>query len=150
MSSMHQDQSQSHRTDDSIETAGAPMAESRHRFIRLKRSRVRTSSILHFSLLGDLSTLQEEISHLDAISARHGIPETVFSDNGPQYSSAEFSNFAQEWGFSHVTSTPMYPQSNREAERTVQTMKNRLLTKAEDPHETLLAYRATPIDRKWL
>ena len=51
------DQSQSRRTDDSIETAGTPMAESCHSwFIRLKRSRARTGSILHSSLLGDLST----------------------------------------------------------------------------------------------
>ena len=91
------------------------------------------------------STSQEVISHLKAIFARHGIPETVISDNGPQYSSAEFSKFGQEWGFTHVTSSPKYPQSNGEAERTVQTIKN-LLTKAEDPHEALLAYRATPLE----
>ena len=30
------------------------------------------------------STSQEVISHLKAIFARHGIPETVISDNGPQ------------------------------------------------------------------
>jgi len=89
------------------------------------------------------STSQEVISHLKAIFARHGIPETVISDNGLQYSSAEFSKFAQEWGFSLVTSSPKYPQSNGEAERTVQTMKN-LLTKAEDSHEALMTYRATP------
>ena len=29
--------------------------------------------------------------------ARHGIPEELRSDNGPQYSSAEFTHFAREW-----------------------------------------------------
>ena len=91
------------------------------------------------------STSQEVISHLKAIFALHGIPEIVISNNGPQYSSAEFSKFAEEWGFSHVTSSPKYPQSNGEVECAVQTMKN-LLTKAEDPHEALLAYRATPLE----
>ena len=57
-----------------------------------------------------------------------------------------FQNFAQERGFSHVTSSPKYPQSNRKAERTVQMMQN-LLTKAENPHEALLAYRATPLEK---
>ena len=85
------------------------------------------------------------ISHLKAIFAYHGIPETVISDNGSQYSSAKFSKFAEEWGFSHVTSSPKYPQSNGEVECTVQTMKN-LLTKAEDPHEALLTYRATLLE----
>ena len=53
-------------------------------------------------------------------------PKQFFSDNGPQYSSAEISNFAQESGFSHVTSSPKYPQSNRKAEHTVETMQNLL------------------------
>ena len=43
-----------------------------------------------------------------------------------------------------MTSSPKYLQSNRKAESTVQTMKN-LLTKAEHPHEALLAYRATTL-----
>ena len=71
-------------------------------------------------MLFPTTSFRFEISHLKAIFARHGIPETVISDNGPQYSSAEFSKFAQKWGFSHLTSSPKYPQSNGEAERTVQ------------------------------
>ena len=61
------------------------------------------------------STSQEVISHLKAIFARHGIPKTVISDNSPQNSSAKFSKFAQEWEFTHVTSSGKYPQSNGEA-----------------------------------
>ena len=90
------------------------------------------------------SKSQEVIDHLKAVFARHGIPETVVSDNGPQYSSAEFSKFSHEWGFTQITSSPKYPQSNDEAKRMVQTMKN-LLTKAKDPYEAMLAYRATPL-----
>ena len=41
------------------------------------------------------------------------------SDNGPQYPSAEFTNFAKEWGFKHITSSPCFPQSNSEVERAV-------------------------------
>ena len=91
------------------------------------------------------STPQEEINHLKAIFARHGIPETVISDNGPQYSSAEFAKFAEDWGFTHITSSPKYPQNKGEAERMMQTTKN-LLTKFDDPYEALVAYRVTPLE----
>ena len=50
------------------------------------------------------------------------------SESDPQYSRSEFSKFAYEWDFCHVTSSPTYPQSNGLAERTVQTTK-RLMKK---------------------
>ena len=52
------------------------------------------------------------IMKMKGIMARHGIPEQVFSDNGPQFSCAEFAQFANTWGFVHSTSSPRYPQSN--------------------------------------
>ena len=80
--------------------------------------------------------------------ARHGIPEQVFSDNGPQFSCAEFAQFANTWEFVHSTSSPRYPQSNGLAEKAVQTAK-RIVMKAtasgRDPYIALLEYRTTPI-----
>ena len=75
--------------------------------------------------------------------SRFGIPETVVSDNGPQYSSQEFVGFASAYDFCHVTSSPHFPQSNIQAERTVQTVK-KLLKESPDPHMALLNYRCTP------
>ena len=47
----------------------------------------------------------------------HGIPEIVLSsDNGPQYSSSEFTKFARDWDFRHCTSSPHHPQSNGKVE----------------------------------
>ena len=57
----------------------------------------------------------EVIRALKAIFARHGIPEELRSDNGPQYAPAAFTHFANEWGFRHTTSSPRFPQSNGEA-----------------------------------
>ena len=53
------------------------------------------------------------------LSPRHGIPETVISDNGPQYFSHKFADFASSYSFHHITSSPHYPQSNGQAECTV-------------------------------
>jgi transposase InsO family protein len=82
--------------------------------------------------------------------ARYGIPEVLISDNGPQYSSEEFRQFATTWGFIHKTSSPTYPQSNDLAERTVQAVKN-LLKKAKAsgscPFLSLLSYRNTPLQQ---
>ena len=71
------------------------------------------------------------------------------SDNGPQYSSEEFRVFCTKYGIEHVTSSPLFPQSNGFIERTVQTIK-RMFTKAKetnsDPHLAMLCLRTTPVD----
>ncbi|KAK2147599.1 hypothetical protein LSH36_545g02000 [Paralvinella palmiformis] len=59
-----------------------------------------------------------------------------------------FCLFAREYGFSHTTSSPGYPQSNGMAEKGVGIVKN-LLTKAiesgNDPYLALLTYRSSPL-----
>ncbi|XP_032218360.2 uncharacterized protein K02A2.6-like [Nematostella vectensis] len=82
--------------------------------------------------------------HMCEIFALHGIPDTVFSDNGPQYVSQEFTKFAKDMGFTHITSSPHCPQANGEVERAVQTAKN-ILRKNTNPHLGLLAYRSAPL-----
>ena len=83
------------------------------------------------------------IASLKASFARFGIPEVFMSDNGPQFASELFANFTRDYGFTHVTSSPRYPQSNGQVERTVQTVK-RLLKDSEDPYMAVLTYRTTP------
>ncbi|XP_065195252.1 uncharacterized protein LOC135826576 [Sycon ciliatum] len=87
------------------------------------------------------------IDHLHSIFARHGIPAVLRSDNGPQFSSAEFAQFATRAGFRQITSSPHYAQSNGEVERAVRTVKAFLKKSASaaDLYDALLAYRSTPL-----
>ncbi|KAK3104380.1 hypothetical protein FSP39_000658 [Pinctada imbricata] len=75
--------------------------------------------------------------------------DTLVSDNGPQFASAEFKSFAQTYGFEHITSSPLYPKSNGLAEKSVQTVKN-LIKKCSDSGDdiylALLDLRNTPRD----
>ena len=71
------------------------------------------------------------------------------SDNGPQYTSAEFKSFVASYGIQHITSSPLYSQSNGLAEKAVQTVKN-LMKKCkesgDDVYLSLLDLRNTPRD----
>ncbi|XP_046348751.2 uncharacterized protein K02A2.6-like [Haliotis rufescens] len=90
------------------------------------------------------TTSKSIINSLKSVFSRHGIPEVVISDNGPQYSSQDFCEFAHQYNFTHITSSPLYPRSNGEAERAVQSCKN-MLRKADDPYLAMLEYRSTPV-----
>ena len=91
------------------------------------------------------------IQCLEETFARYGIPETLRSDNGPQFCSAEFESFLEENGIVHETSTPFWPQANGEVER-----QNKTLLKAiraahaegkdwrKELPKFLVAYRNTP------
>ena len=106
------------------------------------------SRYVEFRKLEDLSS-KTVISHTKSILARHGIPTQIISDNGPQYTSEEYQRFVRDWGISHTTTSPHYPQANGMAEKLVQIVK-RLLNKAkqdnQDPYMSLLIHRNTNID----
>ncbi|XP_062537764.1 uncharacterized protein K02A2.6-like [Armigeres subalbatus] len=91
------------------------------------------------------------INILRSIFARLGMPETLVSDNGTQFTSSEFKKFCSDNGIDHVTTAPFHPQSNGQAERFVDTFKRALKKIQEGEGRVgealdvfLLTYRTTP------
>ena len=52
------------------------------------------------------------IEELRTLFAQFGIPETIASDNGSCFVSAEFEAFLENNGIKHITSAPYHPASN--------------------------------------
>ena len=89
------------------------------------------------------------IKKLKGHFARHGIPEQLVTDNGPQFVSRDFLKFSKEWDFEHRTSStsPYHSQSNGKAESAVKQAKKILLkcSKAgSDVFLALLDHKNTP------
>lgn len=92
-----------------------------------------------------LKTLDEKtvIKKCKKVFARFGIPQIVRTDPGTQFST-EFGQFARDYEFTHITSSPKYSQSNDEAEAGVKVAKS-VLKKCKDINRGLLSYRSTPL-----
>ncbi|XP_035658200.1 uncharacterized protein K02A2.6-like [Branchiostoma floridae] len=87
-------------------------------------------------------------SSIRGIFAEQGIPAEVICDNGTQFTSQEFRQLANEYGFKITTSSPHYPKGHGFIERHVQTVKKTLIKCKEsrsDPNLAMLAIRTTPI-----
>lgn len=103
------------------------------------------------------TTASKTIEVLRGLFAAYGLPEECVSDNGPQFTSAEFQGFLKNNGVKQTLVPPYHPASNGAAERSVQTLKASLLKQvlSEGPaanktplqHQLanfLLMYRSTP------
>ena len=85
---------------------------------------------------------------LQTIFSEYGVPATVNTDQGTQFVSQEFKQFALQYRFEVQHSSSRYSQSNGFIEAMVKVVKG-IKEKAEesgsDPHLAMLIYRATPI-----
>ncbi|XP_026541546.1 uncharacterized protein K02A2.6-like [Notechis scutatus] len=63
---------------------------------------------------------------LTRVFVTHGLPDTIVSDNGPQFTSCEFEVFAANLGIRHALTAPFHPASNGMAERAVRSVKEAL------------------------
>ena len=106
----------------------------------------------YFSNFLEINYLENEkattvIKKLKGHFARYGIPDSVVTDNGPQFSSDNFKKFAEQWDFTVYPSSPGHQQANGAAKAAVKAAK-KLLRKAKAdgcvPFLALLAHRNTP------
>ena len=94
------------------------------------------------------ASIVESLQHM---FTTHGLPNSVRTDNGPQFISKVFKDYLENNGIQHRATTPLWPQANGEVER-----QNRSLLKAmrtaqaenkdwkKELNTFLLAYRTTP------
>ena len=78
-------------------------------------------------------TTEGIIRFLRSVFSREGLPRTVVTDNGPQFTSDAFTKFCRQNGIDHVRTPPYHPSSNGEAERMVKTLKKTLLAMVSEP-----------------
>lgn len=71
-----------------------------------------------------------------------GTPERPVTDNGPQFVSTDYKQFASKYGMENVTSSPYWPQGNDKAEA-VGKIAKLMYQKNKDIHLALLDYRNT-------
>lgn len=94
--------------------------------------------------LDDLTT-DSLIEKTKPVFATHGVPSVLVTDNGPNYASRDFANFAHDWDFRHITTSPHHSQSNGKAESAVKIVKGFLkkTQKEGDFWKALLEWRNT-------
>ena len=93
-------------------------------------------------------TASDTTEALYNLFARFGIPSTVVSDNEPQFTSCQFTEFMAKNGIRYITTAPYHPASNGQAERYVQTFKQAYGaghgTMSQKMTNFLLQYRNSP------
>ena len=97
------------------------------------------------------TTAERTVDELCTLFGAYGLPNQIFTDNGPQFISAEFATFLKSNGIKHIRCSPYHPSSNGAAERFMRTFKEATKTGHHDGKSLkhrlanfLLTYRTTP------
>ena len=85
--------------------------------------------------------------------SRYGVPQDITTDQGPQFTSALWSELCTTLGILPLRTTSYHPQSNGMVERVHRVLKERLMARASRPSDwmanlplVLLGLRSTPRD----
>ena len=104
-----------------------------------------------FPVIRNLTDMKAETvsNHFTGILSEYGIPSTIQTDFGSQFTTERFKKSCKDCGIELIFSSPYHHQTNGLAEKLVGVCK-KLWTKAleseECPYTALWIYRSTPID----
>ena len=84
------------------------------------------------------------ITAFKTIFSNTGIPMTLVTDSALCFTSEKFSEFAKDWNFTHITSSPKYPRGNAHAEKAVSMVKQ-IYNCCEDPLFGMLILKTVPL-----
>lgn len=87
-------------------------------------------AIIHWKLAPSMTTDEVVVIIQQAKELHPGCSPRIISDNGPQFIAKDFKTFIRLAGFTHVRTSPYYPQSNGKIERFNQTLKGSALRPA--------------------
>lgn len=97
------------------------------------------------------TTAAKTIAVLRHLLASYGLPDSLVSNNGPQFISEDFGTFLRANGVKHIRCAPYHPASNGAAERFVPTFKEAMevgkhngLTTSHRLENFLLTYHSIP------
>ena len=93
------------------------------------------------------TTTEKIIDRLADTFCRHGLPNTIKSDNGPQFKSNEFREYCEQHSIIHQKVTAKWAQANGEVERQNRSLLKRLQIAENKPwraelRKYLTAYRS--------
>ena len=84
------------------------------------------------------------ITAFKTVFSDSGIPLTLVTDNAACFTSKEFIEFAENWNFNHVTSSPRYPKGNPHTEKVVGMVKQ-IYMRCNDPLFGMLVLKTVPL-----
>ena len=79
------------------------------------------------------------------IFASFGIPNTIISDNGPQFIGAAYQQLLRDFDITQITSSPHHPMSHGFIERQIRSVKALMRKSPQDTDKALLMMRNTPL-----
>ena len=109
-----------------------------------------TFSKFPFMFKMQTTTATAVINRFEEIFSHYRVPRSLLTDNGSPFNSNEFRQYLHRRGIYHITSSPMYPQSNGFIERYVKKMKEWLIKSKQQNYtipQVLEVVRNLPIGR---